>query len=122
MVRFLITDFYAVEKLEKKYYKISEVAELLGLPASTLRYYESQFTIISPKRNRNGVRFYTASDVEKIRMVVYLVKEKGLKIDAAQEQLRHNHTGVSHRARTLERLYEVRERLQAMLDSLHSLR
>ena len=40
----------ATEKLEKKYYKIREVAEMLGLPASTIRFWESKFTIINPKR------------------------------------------------------------------------
>ena len=53
-----------MDKLEKKYYKIREVAEMLGLPPSTLRFWESKFTIIKPKRNNGGTRFYTPSDVE----------------------------------------------------------
>lgn len=111
-----------MEEFDKKYYKISEVAEIIGLPASTLRFWESQFTIIHPKRNASGIRFYTASDIEKLRMVTYLVKEKGLRLDAAQEQLKHNHTGVNQRAQTLKRLTDVRTRLQTLLDSLNSLR
>lgn len=111
-----------MENLEKKYYKISEVAELIGLPASTLRFWESRFTIISPRRNRNGTRSYTPADVEKIRMVAFLVKEKGLHLEAAQEQLRNNHTGVSRRAKAIERLHIIRGELQTLLDALHSLR
>lgn len=111
-----------MDNFEKKYYKISEVAEIIGLPASTLRFWESKFTIISPRRNRAGTRFYTPSDVEKIRMVAYLVKEKGLRLEAAQEQLRNNHSGVSRRALAVTRLQEIRDKLQALLDSLHSLR
>jgi len=111
-----------VEKFEKKYYKISEVAEIIGLPASTLRFWESRFTIISPRRNRTGTRFYTPSDIEKLRMVAYLVKEKGLHIEAAQEELRNNHTGVSRRAQAVARLHDIREKLQTLLDSLNSLR
>lgn len=95
---------------------------MIGLPASTLRFWESQFTIIHPRRNASGIRFYTPSDIEKLRMVTYLVKEKGLRLDAAQEQLKHNHTGVSRRARAVTRLHEIRTRLQTLLDSLHSLR
>ena len=83
-----------MEKLEKKYYKISEVAEMIGLPASTLRFWESRFTIISPRRNSRGTRFYTPSDVDKLRMVAYLVKEKGLRLEAAQE---HIPQGPGHR-------------------------
>ncbi len=53
-----------MDNLSKKYYKISEVAELLGLPASTLRFWEKQFTVIRPKRNNHGTRFYTPADIE----------------------------------------------------------
>ncbi len=111
-----------MDKFEKKYYKISEVADMIGLPASTLRFWESQFTIISPRRSRTGIRFYTPADVDKIRMVAYLVKEKGLKIEAAQEAIRNNHTGVSRKSQAIERLHNIRDRLQLMLDSLNSLR
>ena len=110
------------EKFEKKYYKISEVAEIIGQPTSTLRFWESQFSIISPKRNSAGTRFYTSADIERLRMVKYLVKDKGLRIEAAREALKNNHTGVSHRADAMERLVSVRNRLQQMLDSLNSLR
>ncbi len=106
----------------KKYYKIREVAEILNLPASTLRFWESQFTIIKPKRNEHGTRFYTPSDIEIIRMVYFLVKEKGLKLDAAQEQIKHNHSNVSRKHKAIERLKHVRSELQGMIDALHSLR
>lgn len=112
----------SMENPEKKYYKISEVAEIIKLPASTLRFWESQFTIIKPRRNARGTRFYTASDIEKIRMVAFLVKEKGLRLDAAQEQIRNNHTNVSHHAAAVERLHNIRTQLVSLLSSLTSLR
>lgn len=108
--------------LDKRYYKIREVAELLGIPISTLRYWESQFTVISPKRNEHGTRFYTPKDIEAIRMIHFLVKEKGLKLDAAQEQLRRNHTGISRRSEAITRLKNIRAQLQSMLDALNALR
>lgn len=111
-----------VEEFDKKYYKISEVAEIIGLPPSTLRFWEKEFTVIHPKRNASGIRFYTPSDIEKIRMIAFLVKEKGLRLEAAQEQIRHNHSGVSRRSQAITRLHEIRDRLQTLLDSLHSLR
>ena len=64
-----------MDEIGKKYYKIREVAEMTGLPLSTLRYWESRFTIIKPKRNEHGTRFYTTSDEEKIRKVYILVME-----------------------------------------------
>lgn len=106
--------------LDKKFYKIRDVAEILGLPASTLRYWESRFTIIRPRRNDHGTRFYTPADIEIIRMIHFLVKEKGLKLEAAEEHIRHNRTGVSRRHSTVERLREVRDKLQNLLDALDS--
>jgi len=111
-----------MDELDKKYYRISEVAAILGIPASTLRFWESKFTVIHPRRNAGGLRTYTPSDIEKIRMIYYLVKEKGLKLDAAQEQLRSNSSGVTRRFEAVERLRKIRARVVALRDSLGKLR
>ncbi len=110
-----------MDRLQKKYYKIREVAEILNIPASTLRFWENQFTIIKPKRNEHGTRFYTPSDIETIKMVHFLVKEKGLKLDAAQEQIKHNHSGVSRKHQAIERLRSIRGELQNMLNALNKI-
>lgn len=111
-----------MDSLTKKFYKISEVAEILGIPASTLRFWESKFTIIKPRRNAGGTRFYTPEDIEKIKMIHYLVKDKGLKLDAAQEQIRHNASGVSRHAAAVQRLQNVRDKLNELLISLNKMR
>lgn len=111
-----------MDALNKKYYKIKEVAELLGLPASTLRFWEKSFTVIKPKRNAHGTRFYTPADIEKISMIHYLVKEKGLKLEAAQEQIKNNPQGVERTHAAIARLREIRATLQGWLESLDSLR
>lgn len=108
-----------MDRFEKKYYKIREVAEILGLPPSTLRFWESRFTIIKPKRNEHGTRYYTPTDIETIRMIYYLVKEKGLKLEAAQEEIRRNQSGVSKRFEAVDRLRFVRDRLSLLLDALN---
>lgn len=111
-----------METLAKKYYKISEVADILGLPASTLRFWEKKFTIIKPKRNNHGTRFYTASDLEKIRHVAFLVKEKGMKLEAAEQQIKFNHKGISQKVEAIENLKRIRLKLKTMLDALNSRR
>ena len=107
--------------LDKKYYKISEVAEILYIPASTLRFWEKKFTLIKPRRNAAGTRFYTPSDIEKIRMIYFLVKEKGLKLEAAEDQLRNNSSGVTRRYEAITRLRNIRQKLTAILDSLDAI-
>lgn len=111
-----------MDSLNKKYYKISEVAELLNIPASTLRFWEKNFTVIKPKRNDHGTRFYTPADIDKIAMIHYLVKERGLKLDAAQEQIRVNPKGVELKHRTVTRLKEMRHRVESLIEALDSLR
>ena len=110
-----------MQELDKKFYKIGDVATILGIPMSTLRYWESQFTIIKPRRNVKNIRFYTPNDIETIRKVYYLVKEKGLKLDAAQEQIRNNRDGVDKRFEVIERLKNIRAdllELQSAFDKM----
>jgi DNA-binding transcriptional MerR regulator len=87
-----------------------------------LRFWESQFTIIKPHRNGHGTRFYTPSDIETIRMIHYLVKDKGLKLEAAQEQIKHNRSGVTRRFEVVERLHGIRNQLSSLLDAINSRR
>lgn len=110
------------ESLNKKYYRIREVADIVGVPCSTLRFWESQFPDLSPLRNSHSTRFYTPADIETVRIINYLIKEKGLKIEAAREQMRINRTGVDRRLEVIDRLKNVSADLTRLIDSLHSLR
>ena len=110
-----------MQELDKKFYKIGDVSEILGIPESTLRYWESQFTIIKPRRNKKNIRYYTPSDIETISKVYYLVKEKGLKLDAAQAQIRHNRDGVDKRFVAIEQLKDIKQQLLAFQSALDEL-
>ncbi len=109
------------DNLSKKFYRIGDVAEILNIPTSTLRYWEKEFTVIKPKRNAKNIRVYTVKDIETIKMIYYLVKEKGLKLDAAQAMIKRNRDGVSKQFEVVERLKVVREELLKLNDSLNSL-
>lgn len=109
------------DSIEKSYYKISEVAEILDIPASTLRFWEKKFTIIKPFRDK-GQRYYTPKDIETIKMIFFLVKEKGLKIEAAQQEIKKNRQGVDKRFEVVERLKSIRSELEMMLNALNSKR
>lgn len=109
------------DKLSKKFYKIGDVAEILSLPTSTLRFWEKEFTIIKPKRNSKNIRVYTVKDIETIKMIYFLVKEKGLKLDAAQAMIKRNRDGISKQFEVIERLKQVREQLLQLDASMASL-
>lgn len=111
-----------MKDLDKKYYRIGEVAEILRIPASTLRFWETKFTLIKPRRNAGGTRFYTPEDVEKIRMINFLVHDKGLRLEAAEDQLRNNSSGVARRYEVVMRLRDIRGRLASLLDEVDAMR
>ena len=108
--------------MPKKFYKIGEVADFLDIPASTLRYWEKQFTILSPTRGMNGQRRYTLEDIEDIRKLYFLVKEKGMKLDAAQAELRKNPDVINNTFRAVERLRTLKAKLQDLIEAMDRLK
>lgn len=106
-------------QLGKQYYKIKDVAEMLGVQQSTLRFWEKEFDCLNPRRSASNVRYYTPADIEMIRVISYLLRNRGLKLEAAKEQMRHNRGNVSRRIRAIERLENVRDTLSSLLKSLN---
>ncbi len=110
------------EELSKRYYRIGEVADMIGIPVSTLRYWEQEFSILRPQRGGRGRRLYRAGDVERVKMIHYLVKIKGLKIEAAKQQQNNNPAGVARYAAAVDRLMNIRSELVQMLEAINRLR
>lgn len=105
----------------KRYYKISEVAEIFDLPLSTLRFWEKKFDFIKPKTNQRGVRYYTDEDIEKIKMVHYLVKECGMTLDGALNKMKANRDGVSKQTEVVSRLREIKSEIDALKRSFETI-
>lgn len=106
---------------EKKFYKIGEIAEILNVPCSTLRFWEKEFPSIRPKRNAKNTRYYTLEDLENLKLVHYLVKEKGLRLDAAEQQIRQNRKNVSKRHEVVERLKSIHAELKGISEALDAI-
>ncbi len=106
------------DELDKKYYKIKDVSELLGVPPSTLRYWEKEFPGCNPVRSPHNQRYYRPSDIETLQIIRFLVKDKGLRIEAAKEQLRLNRKNVARRMEIIGRLEGLREELVIMQEAL----
>lgn len=113
---------FSMDELNKRFYRIGDVADILGIPASTLRFWEKEFTIIKPVRNAKNTRLYTPKDIETIKMIHYLVKEKGLKLDAAQAMIRRNRDGVSKRFEVIDRLKSIKSQLLHLKKALEEIR
>lgn len=108
--------------LTKSYYKITDVAEMLGVSQSTLRYWEREFPECTPARSATKIRYYTPENIEKLRLVHYLLKTKGMKIEAAKRQLSTNKENIARRLDIIEKLTDVRDELFRMLSALNKRR
>ena len=72
------------EQLTKLYYTIGEVAEMFDVNTSLIRFWEKEFSIIQPKKNRKGNRMFTPKDIENLQVIYHLLKERGYTIEGAK--------------------------------------
>ena len=122
---FTIKRYMALKKDKelKLYYSIKEVATEVGVSESTLRYWESEFRQISPKKGANNVRQYTKEDIRIVKMVYHLVKERGLTLSGAKKQLKGGgpKESAENVSEVIDRLKAIREELLGLKRGLDSL-
>ena len=109
---------YKEKEIEKLYWSISEVSEMLGLSQSQLRFWEKEFDNFNLKKNKKGDRFYTTKDIESLKMIKYLLKEKQYTIKGAKEKLKANTETSEQQFQTVETLKKIREFLVQLKDNL----
>lgn len=100
------------DKNLKLYYSIKEVAAMINVTESLLRFWEKEVPMIKPKTTGNNVRQYTADDIENIKVLYNLVKVRGFKLAAAKKMLRDNKKGANDNSQIIERLISVRDELK----------
>ena len=109
---------YNTSKDLKMYYSISEVAKMFNVNESLLRYWEKEFPIIAPRKAGGNVRQYRKEDIENIRLVYHLVKEKGMTLQGAKQRLKANKEKTIQTAEIVDRLKHIREELVNLRNSL----
>lgn len=100
------------------YYSIAEVAKLLGVAESTLRYWEKEIPSLRPRTTSTKIRQYTTKDIETLRLLHNLVKVRGFKLASARRMLRENRKDVELKARLLDTLISVRDELRELRSQL----
>lgn len=73
---------------DKRYYSIGEVAKAFGVNASLIRFWDSEFDILKPKKNAKGNRMFTPEDVKNLQLIFHLVKERGFTLEGAKTHLK----------------------------------
>ena len=102
----------------KLYYSMGEVCEIFGVKPSLIRHWENEFRILRPSRNSKGNRMYTPKDVDNIKLIYHLVKEKGMTLAGADKRLRQNPDGIMREAEVVEHLQHIRSMLVELRTSL----
>lgn len=105
----------------KLYYSIGEVAQMFDVNESLLRFWEKEFPIITPKKNSKGTRQYRKEDVENIRLIYHLVKEKGMTLQGARQKLKNNKENTVQTYEIITRLQGIKEELLAIKKELDSI-
>ena len=109
---------YKEKEIEKLYYSIGEVAEIFTVAPSLIRFWESEFDIIKPKKNRKGNRQFTKEDIDNVRTIYHLVKEKGFTLQGAKEMLRNDSQAVKDKMEMMDSLRNVRKFLVELKENL----
>ncbi|PLX18551.1 MAG: MerR family transcriptional regulator [Marinilabiliales bacterium] len=109
---------YKEKRVEKLYYSIGEVAEMFAVNPSLIRYWEKEFDIIKPKKNKKGNRFFTIDDIEHFHIIYYLVKELGLTLKGAKKKLKENKEGTMNNFEAVKSLKEIKSLLLEIREDL----
>lgn len=109
---------YKEKEIEKLYFSIGEVAEIFNVAPSLIRFWESEFDIIKPKKNRKGNRQFTKEDIDNVKTIFHLVKEKGFTLQGAKEMLRNDSQSVRDKMDMIDSLRKVRGFLVELREKL----
>ena len=104
--------------VKKIYYSMGEVAEMFDVNQSLIRHWESKFDCIKPHKNKKGNRMFTPSDIENLKLIYHLVKEKGMTLEGANSAMKRRGKSVKRDVSILERLQNIRAMLLEVRESL----
>ena len=106
----------------KLYYSIGEVAQMFNVAETLLRFWEKEFPTIKPRKAGRGIRQYTKEDVEQIRLIYHLVKERGMTLQGARDMIKRDKGGSTNKQiEIIERLKSIRDEIQAINTDLNGL-
>jgi DNA-binding transcriptional MerR regulator len=109
---------YIQKEIKKLYYSIGEVATLFDVNASLIRFWEKEFEIIKPHKNKKGNRMFTQKDVDNFHLIFHLVKERGFTLQGAKDKIKNNKEDVSQTADVVNRLQKIKSFLLEVKNEL----
>ena len=101
----------SIAEQEKMWFSIGETAEVLNIPASTLRFWEKEFDMLKPRKNKKGDRFYSKNDISILRTIQYLTKVKGYTLQGAKTAIKNDFMKEAETAAIVSTLLEIKSKL-----------
>lgn len=103
---------------EKRYYGIGEVAKAFGVNTSLIRFWEKEFDVLKPKKNAKGNRKFTQEDIKNLKLIYYLVKERGFTLDGAKTHLKEEKQKTLSNFEIITKLENIKNQLNNIKQQL----
>lgn len=107
---------YTEKPVEKLYYSIGEVSKILQVPVSTVRFWENEFRILKPMKNKKGNRLFTSEDLKNLKIIHHLLKEEGMTLPGARKKLSGKWEETDYKYEINESLRKIKELLLELRD------
>ena len=108
------------QNLDKLYYTIGEVAEMFDVSRSLLRYWENEFSFLTPRKNRKGDRLFTKENITQIQIIYNLVKVRGFTLEGAKQELKKEKSNLTDQFNLVDRIKSIYNRLKSLDEKLSS--
>jgi len=107
-----------LQNLDKLYYTIGEVAEMFEVSRSLLRYWENEFSFLSPRKNKKGDRLFAKENIQQIQIIYNLVKVRGFTLEGAKQELKKERANLTEQFNLVERMKTIHARLKDLDEKL----
>ena len=93
---------------QKQYYSMSEVARMFRINHSLLRFWENEFDILKPKKNKKGDRYFRPADIKNLHLIHHLVRQRKYTMEGAKDYIKNNHTNADGKFEMIQSLQRIR--------------
>ncbi len=109
---------YKEKEISKLYYTMGDVTAMLDVNHSLIRFWEKEFDVLKPKKNKKGNRLFTPKDVENLKLIYHLVKERGYTLEGARQKLKGNPDDLENNHEVVQKLQGIKEYLLELKELL----
>jgi DNA-binding transcriptional MerR regulator len=109
---------YKEKKVEKLYYSIGEIAGMLDVPVSTVRFWDNEFEVLKPAKNKKGNRLFTQSDVKNLRIIHHLLKEEGMTLSGVKKKMSESWEETNYKFEISESLLKIKSMILDLKDTI----